>query len=745
MSQLLLKLRSTGWRALRFLPWVMSICLGGIFLTPPTSWAAPPLVLDETPQLLEPRESLSELEQDRLHALSLYGVGHVQEQRGEKSAALRSYQRAFRYDQRSATALRDLLRLSAELDRYEQSVQYALLAVDKIPLGTDILRPLAMVLVRQGDWQQALRLYEVILRDLKPDQVDFTSLTIRQEAGRLFYLTDRLAEGSAISTPVEAALANPKQLGLTENQHKELLGEGGLTYHLFAECHLAAGDLAAARTAFEMAHKYQPSPGLYGYNLARVNHRAGETAAALSSLQAYFEAKLGSEGAAPYELLVELLKATEMAKSIEESVAKTLGKLRASDPENSALTLFVAQRHLRANEFALAEPLFAELAVRDKKRTREAVQRGLVRCQIELKHAEMLLNTLSQIDASLLQELLPEIVANVELNQELWKLAAARRATPAEKLPPVGEAWVMAQLALVEQDTVKAQMYFSYSLQDQPQKSLELVAAFSMKLIRSGQPQLAIKLLRTHLEREKAAQNRTDLRRLLVGALSLNQQFDEALTLAREIQQTTSDQEIPDSQVADILWQAKRNAEAEQAYLKLLAAWEEHPDAESIRRLSAKVRQALSHLCVQRGALSQAEQWLEEILDDYPTHAGALNDLSYLWADQQKHFQRSLRMIVQALEQEPTNRAYLDTLGWVQYRLGNYPAAKDALLQAIEGDEQPDSVVLEHLGDVCWELGEIDSAHRHWQQSLDGLAEEDKTPRRAELQRKIMRTNQPLP
>ena len=66
---------------------------------------------------------------------------------------------------------------------------------------------------------------------------------------------------------------------------------------------------------------------------------------------------------------------------------------------------------------------------------------------------------------------------------------------------------------------------------------------------------------------------------------------------------------------------------------------------------------------------------------------GALNDLGYLWVDQNKHLHRSLKMVEIASAAEPDNIAYRDSLGWAYYRLGRFEEAVRELKKAAEGEE----------------------------------------------------------
>ncbi len=75
-----------------------------------------------------------------------------------------------------------------------------------------------------------------------------------------------------------------------------------------------------------------------------------------------------------------------------------------------------------------------------------------------------------------------------------------------------------------------------------------------------------------------------------------------------------------------------------------------------------------------------------------------MNDLGYLWADENRHLSRAMKMIRKAVEAEPDNGAYRDSLGWVLYRLGRYEEAIAELEKAAE--RQPDGVIFDHLGDA---------------------------------------------
>ena len=129
------------------------------------------------------------------------------------------------------------------------------------------------------------------------------------------------------------------------------------------------------------------------------------------------------------------------------------------------------------------------------------------------------------------------------------------------------------------------------------------------------------------------------------------------------------------------------------------------------------------------GRLDEAEQRLEEVLDDFPDDVEADNDLGFLWADRNMHLARALTMIRTAIAAEPDNKAYRDSLGWVYFRLGRFPEAVTELEKAID-EKQPDGTVLDHLGDAYRKVGNTAKALATWRRSIEAL-KKDKEPEKA--------------
>jgi tetratricopeptide (TPR) repeat protein len=109
-----------------------------------------------------------------------------------------------------------------------------------------------------------------------------------------------------------------------------------------------------------------------------------------------------------------------------------------------------------------------------------------------------------------------------------------------------------------------------------------------------------------------------------------------------------------------------------------------------------------------------AEQVLEQALQADPKHPAANNDLGYNWADTGRNLEQAEKLVRTAVRGEPDNQAFLDSLGWVLYKRSNFSEAATFLQQASEGP-RPDPVVLDHLADTQYRLGDREKAKATWE------------------------------
>src|SRR5271169_6184706 len=113
-----------------------------------------------------------------------------------------------------------------------------------------------------------------------------------------------------------------------------------------------------------------------------------------------------------------------------------------------------------------------------------------------------------------------------------------------------------------------------------------------------------------------------------------------------------------------------------------------------------------------------AEESFHKVLADDPKNAQALNYLGYMLADRDTRLEEALGYIRKAVALDPQNGAYLDSLGWVYYRMGNYDLAEENLRRASERIST-DPTVHQHLGELYQKTGRLKLAAVNYERSLE--------------------------
>jgi predicted Zn-dependent protease len=117
----------------------------------------------------------------------------------------------------------------------------------------------------------------------------------------------------------------------------------------------------------------------------------------------------------------------------------------------------------------------------------------------------------------------------------------------------------------------------------------------------------------------------------------------------------------------------------------------------------------LGSLYERSGDTKAAEETFVALLKKDPEHTQTLNYLGYMWAEAGKNLDQAHEMLVRAVGKDPTNGAYVDSLGWVYFRLGKLDLAEKYLTDATQLMPR-DATVHEHLGDVLAKRGAKDRA-----------------------------------
>ena len=147
------------------------------------------------------------------------------------------------------------------------------------------------------------------------------------------------------------------------------------------------------------------------------------------------------------------------------------------------------------------------------------------------------------------------------------------------------------------------------------------------------------------------------------------------------------------------------NNQTDRAWNVLQQAVKQYPD-------DLNLLYSRAMLAEKRNDLQQMERDLRAIIQREPDNAMALNALGYTLSDRTTRYAEAKVLIQQAYDLNPDDPAVLDSLGWVNFRLGNLGEAERLLRQALE--RFPDQEVAAHLGEVLWANGKQREAKTVW-------------------------------
>ena len=122
-------------------------------------------------------------------------------------------------------------------------------------------------------------------------------------------------------------------------------------------------------------------------------------------------------------------------------------------------------------------------------------------------------------------------------------------------------------------------------------------------------------------------------------------------------------------------------------------------------------------LAAQLNRIDMVERDMRLLIELQPDNAHAYNALGYTLADQTDRLDEALELITRALALLPEDPYILDSMGWVQYRIGDIDQALEYLVQA--WDQKKDAEIAAHLGEVLWVLGRRAEAEDIWEQGKE--------------------------
>ncbi len=204
--------------------------------------------------------------------------------------------------------------------------------------------------------------------------------------------------------------------------------------------------------------------------------------------------------------------------------------------------------------------------------------------------------------------------------------------------------------------------------------------------------------------------NDRSLKLTLAAQLADTGQADQALEQTKSLLKGTPDDREVYLNLGNMYMRLKRWKEADEALTKALelSTKQEEKDSVSFIMASAAERQK---------KYDEAEIIFKRLLTSDPNNTMVLNYLGYMLADRGIRLEEAIGYLKKALQLDPQNGAYLDSIGWAYYKMGDYVLAEENLKHATERIGS-DPTVQDHLGEVYAKTGRLKLAAAAWERAL---------------------------
>lgn len=667
--------------------------------------------LDDLPQPFVPLHPRTTEDRDRIESLRLFAASRGLEDRHQLNEALALLEKARALSPDSPAILRRISRVNQVLGRHEQAVAVARKLIEIEPGdATAITLLVAHFLERKNDPAGAEATLRRIAANpkLKPSSPGY--FLIQRVLGDLYSeILNKPIDAADAYGKLMAALDEQAANGLSRNDRLRIVeGDEASSYIKFGDAFLKAGRFAQAANAFRRGLIYKPDHATLPRLLAQALAGAGQRAEALAVLEPYL--KRQPAGNEAYDLLGEILDG--MGRGPE--VLLKLQIAAKADSKNLRLQFLLAERLRTEGQGDKADAMLAELL---KQRAEPEVYAALAQSYKKERKADDLVRILGEaLEKPGGFEAVRPTIESLSDDPEMAgrTLDAGTRMIAAK--PPTLTVKARQMLAIVAGRAKIADKLVALdraAVESDPSAANRKQLALDLYL--GAQKYDAAASALVELFAKHPTEKTGVLITLLARAYYFSGKLDPALATAREARAVDPSNVDGLAFLAFVLGQLGRDDDAITVYEDMLRRFSN--DDEIVKR----ARSGLSTCYVNKGDFTRGEAELEIIYRKDPEDATVNNDLGYLYADQGKNLEKAEAMIRKALEEEPENGSYLDSLGWCLFKRGKVKDAVVSLEKAYKS-ERNDLTICEHLGDVLFHLKNFARARESWKKAEEFAA-----------------------
>ncbi len=589
-------------------------------------------------------------------------------------------------------------------DLATQAVEQYKLAITRDPDSVFLQNSLAETYFKLGRIREAVETAQRILKN-HPDD-----LAAHKLLGRVYLRS--LGDPSAGQQP-------GPMLGLVIQEFQKVvtLEPNKIDNHLLlGQLYTLKHDTADAKAQFEEAQRIDPGSEDVVLNLARLYGEQGNIAQAVSVLK-----DVPADERTP-KIDLALGSVYDQMKDTKSAIAAYQDAL-SNQPDNLDAQRALAEDLLSDNQINAALKIFEGVTTQDPEDTHSFLRLAeLERTQGHLNKAEAALQRAKALD--------PDSV-EVHYNEAMIDEAQGHLNQAATLLQQLADSTKHSNEQYTADDKNNRAIFLDrlatvYREQNKTSQALdvykEMIALGGHDAERGYQGEVdayreAKMLPQATAAAEQAVQalpKNTDLQLSLAGQLVDTGKVKEGVALAKA--------QLNGSKKDRVVWLTLA-----QIFTRL-HKWKDASSAIDQAEKLGNSKQDMGLIYFLRGALQERQKHLDAAEEQFrqslavdPNNALTLNYLGYMLADHGLKLTEALQFVEHAVKLDPENGAYLDSLGWVHYKLGQYALAEQTLEKAITLIPT-DPTVHDHLGEVYASAGNLQQAVLQWQSSLKNYA-----------------------
>lgn len=680
---------------------------------------------------LRPLPTLPPARQGHYAALRHFAQGRHAQAKHRLAEAYEAYRLALRHDPNAAPVLRALVPLCLDLQRPAEALEYCRRALTIDPKDGDLWQIFGEQLEARGQLDEALKAYTkaVQLPQAKDKPARYVELLYAKAA-----LHEQLRQDQAAAVAYQAVaelLLKPERLADDPDDldPEKLKGEAARAYEKLARVQLRRGKHLDAITAFQKAHELAPQGQRLDYWLAEVYQAARQPRVALEYLERYLATQ--PAGTEPFARWIDLMQ--EVGRG--DQVLPRLEKALATDRDNTALKLLLAQQYLQTGKLEPAEKLlltaYQEAPSEDTYYGLAMFHAAVGRWQALLRRFDRVSTDPNQVAAARLQL---EVMAK-EPRLLMGMLHAAARGTTQGQALGLATRRVLGVLARQAHQWEAAEALARSCLGDDPRPAdayLELARVLAEARRYDALVQVCREAL-AHPALQDTAVSRVfslELARALALAGRGRESIDLANQNVRQALPGTEDQRTARLFLVEVCFHANQLPLA-QAEAEMLL-----PDVRGTTHDRA-ARAWLARIAAARREFALAEGHWRQIVEHDPNDAEAYRELAVLLTEEGRNLDEAESLARRALDLERADRArrragslvpavsaanapavFLDTLAWVLFKRGHLQQARQLLELAVRQPDGDRAVIWSHLGDAAAAVQDFQRAQAAWERAL---------------------------